>query len=235
MSFVSVVNEIPVAAFIFLIIYILLSIFECFFAFKEMEKERRIVKPLLMVFLSLFAIFTIPNHPLVYIGLLGALIGDIFILFKNKKLFAIGVLGFFIGHILNILEVFIFLAKGNVPIPLIVMFPVFFIVMFAVSYKYFIRRKSPNAKAAFGATLYYSTLLLALPVMCFATAKLGSYMFLTIIGYTLFVVSDTFLVYSMTREKEIKRRHFYIMLSYLAAQLLIVLGFALTCVANGIA
>ena len=76
-------------------------------------------------------------------------------------------------------------------------------------------------------SLYFGTLFSVLPTMCIATSGFGYFMWLTIIGSVCFIISDCLLMYFKYGKKP-KRHHFYIMLTYLLAQSLIVVGFVLS-------
>ena len=79
-------------------------------------------------------------------------------------------------------------------------------------------------------SFYFAILAVYLPVFSFAVATVGSYMFLTLIGAVVFIVSDSILVWTHFGHK-FKRYDFYIMLTYLIAEFLIVSGFILTLMA----
>lgn len=219
----------PVTSYIFLSLFVLVSFVHLFFAFKEDEPKRKITKPFSLLFLTLFALLALPTHPLIYVGALMGMIGDIFLINnKNKRFFVTGAVFFLAGHLLYISEILFIILKDNpvqnffyIVVPLA-------ILIFTVA-GFFISRKicHDNMTALIG-TLYLAILLTVTAVAIITTVKgYVFYMFLAIIGGVLFLLSDLILT-EATYIKDFKRRDFYIMLTYLLGQLLIVLSLVLT-------
>ena len=80
-----------------------------------------------------------------------------------------------------------------------------------------------------GGALYLTTLTSLIPLFIFASLERPNYMYLALIGSVLFLISDSILSFSRYI-KPFKRHDFYIMLTYLLAQLFIGLGLCLTYV-----
>ena len=72
-------------AILFLIPFALSMLIHLFFAFTENEKWRKITKPINLLFLTLAALIILPTHPLIYIGALMGMIGDILLLRNHHK------------------------------------------------------------------------------------------------------------------------------------------------------
>ena len=217
----------PIAVYIFLGLFIIASILQLAFAFIENQKLRRKEKVLCMMMLGIAAIFAFPNHPLIYVGAFLGMIGDWCVL--RKKTFNIGVVAFFLGHIAYIFEC-LFMIVGETNIRwfnhaiFIMTYIVVALVMFALCKKIAKRHTMLNNIAQ---SFYFAILAVYIPVFSFAVAKVGSFMFLSLIGSIVFIVSDSILVVTHFGRK-FKRYDFYIMLTYLLAELLIVSGFVLT-------
>lgn len=227
MNFARVVQNLPLGFFIPFIIFLVLCIFELIFAFREMEKHRIIVKPFLMLSLAISSFFALPDNTFMVIALICAMIGDILVVLPDKKLFSIGVLFFFAGHVLYILEVILHCMKGQLSLSQIIVLISVFVVIFISSFMFIFRKIAKNIPEGLGMSLYFGTLFSVLSTMCIATSGFGYFMWLTIIGSVCFIISDCLLMYFKYGKKP-KRHHFYIMLTYLLAQSLIVVGFVLS-------
>ena len=78
-------------------------ILEFVFGLLENQKVRKSIKPFCLISLMVSLFFFGLRHPLVYIALGCGLLGDIFLIWpKNKILFFLGIISFFINHILYI-------------------------------------------------------------------------------------------------------------------------------------
>ncbi|MCI7212824.1 MAG: hypothetical protein MR467_01565, partial [Bacillales bacterium] len=67
-------NGIPF--YVFIGLFLLISIIHLVFCFKEMEKWRKITKPFCVIILAIAIAFASPTQYLIYIGLLFGVIGD---------------------------------------------------------------------------------------------------------------------------------------------------------------
>ena len=179
-----------------------------------------------MAMLGVAAVFAFPNQPLIYIGAFLGMIGDWCVL--RKKTFNIGVVAFFLGHLAYIFEcMFMIIGETNIRwfnhVIFILTYIVVALVMFAACKKYTKHSMLNNIAQS----LYFAILAVYIPVFALAVAKVGSFMFLSLIGSIVFIGSDTILVINHFGAK-FKRHDFYIMLTYLVAEFLIIAGFVLT-------
>lgn len=227
MNLSNVMQKLPVGFFVLFGLFIVTSVIELIFAFKEMEAPRRIVKPFLMLFLMVACLLSIPSHNFVVAALICALIGDILVVVPNKRCFPLGVLFFFFGHVFYIVEICANLLHGNLSLSQIIVIIAVFVVIFVSSFMLIFRKIAEKKSLGLGMSLYFATLFSVLPTMCIATTNFGHFMFLGIIGIVFFIISDCTLMYCKYG-KQIKRHHFYIMLTYLIAQSLIVCAFVLS-------
>ncbi|MCR5079334.1 MAG: lysoplasmalogenase [Bacilli bacterium] len=219
------IDQLPIATYVFLSLFLISSIVHLVFCFLEKERIRKISKPFPLLFLMVALIFARIDHPLIYIGSFFCLAGDVALLRKHKVWwFSFGLIFFLIGHILFIAEMGI--QMGNVPwysylingLILIV-----YVILLFNKWRKLIRHKNIRL----GAIIYSFVLISAL---CWAI--IGSIFFsrpnfiLVAVGYLLFIVSDLTLAITLFK-RDVKRRDFYIMVTYLSASLLIGLGLIL--------
>ena len=217
----------PILVYVFLGLFVVASILQLAFAFIENQKLRRKEKILCMMMLGIAAIFAFPNHPLIYIGAFLGMIGDFCVL--KKKTFNVGVVAFFLGHLAYIFEcMFMIIGEENIRwfnhASFIMTYIVVALFMFAMCRKFAKRHTMLNN---FAQSFYFAILAVYIPVFTFAVVKVGSFMFLSLIGSVVFIISDSILVVTHFGRK-FKRYDFYIMLTYLLAEFLIVSGFVLT-------
>ena len=77
---------------------------ELVLAFMEKERLRKIFKIFPLLFLSIVAIYLVPEYPLLYVASLLGCLGDLLIIFEKRKIFFyLGGISFFVGHILYLL------------------------------------------------------------------------------------------------------------------------------------
>ena len=216
----------PIATYIFLGLFVVASILQLAFAFIENQKLRRKEKICCMMMLGLAALFAFPNQPLIYIGAFLGMIGDWCVL--RKKTFNIGVVAFFLGHLAYIFEcLFMIIGEQNIRwfqhVIYIMVYIVVALAMFAACKK----AKNHTTLNKIAQSFYFAILAVYIPVFILAIVKVGSYMFLSLIGSIVFIISDSILVITHFGFK-FKRYDFYIMLTYLVAEFLIIAGFVLT-------
>lgn len=218
-------------SYVFLSLFALTMIVHLYFSFIEDEAKRKITKPLNLLFLTLFAVITIPDHPLIYIGAFCGLIGDIFLINNKKKLFFVtGALFFLAGHLCYISEIlFVILASDPLSNLFYILTPLILLVFTGGGF--FISQKICNdTLTALVGTLYLGILITVTVVSALAVSKgYTNYMVLGIIGGIFFLASDLILTQA-TYVKDIKRRDFYIMLTYLLGQLFIIFSLMFTTI-----
>lgn len=218
-----------VAQIVFISLFSVSSFLHLVFAFLQNEKLRRITKSLPLLFLFLFAIFKAPTAFLVYIACFFCFLGDLFMLKKkHKTFFVISGLLFTVAHFLYFAETLIFLinSEGIFPDFIVYIFlPVWFVLMnlFGI---YFLKRKHKLDVFHMAVSAYFSFLSTQVLLGIFIFIRYlpnNQFALMYIIGYSLFIISDSF-IYLTLFKKKINRPDFYIMISYLPAQALIVLS-----------
>ena len=201
---------ITLALFLFLV---LLHLTFCFF---EMEKARMISKPFLMSVLSVCLFFCFPAYPLVSLSCFLCMIGDIFMLFKHRMpSFFMGAVVFACSHLLNFVQVTRCLFS---PLPwyLYLSFSLLFLLMLFSGY--FLTGKTRYGMLQYGFAFFH-VLMLFSSVFLFMEGK-NLYAVGILLGYLFCIFSDLFLDYT-THKKDIRRRDFYIMATYLLGEVLI--------------
>ena len=218
----------PIAVYIFLGLFLISSILQLAFAFIENQKLRRKEKICCMLTLGLAAVFAFPDHPLIYIGAFLGMLGDWCVL--RRKTFNIGVVAFFLGHLAYIFEcLFMIVGEGNIRWFHHVIFILTYVVVALAMFAFTNKSKSHTTLNKIAQSFYFAILAVYIPVFSFAIAQVGSYIFLSLIGSIIFIVSDSILVVTHFGLK-FKRYDFYIMLTYLIAEFLIIAGFVLTLI-----
>lgn len=203
------------------IIYLL----ELIFAFLEKETLRKIIKPFCMLSLTFILISLNLTNPILYIVIGLGFLGDICLIYKktNKIIFSLGILFFFVGHILYC---YLFASKLNYQIDLWVYISLGVLGLLTPLLSY--KTLHPLVKEyTIPGTYYFYILLMDLLFSTFLMVSNTSVnSILIFVGVLLFILSDTILSFT-TFIMDVKRRDFYIMLTYLIAQSLIAINLAL--------
>lgn len=226
MTFKELLSNLSIPTYIMFGLFVATAIVQLIFAFLEKEKYRRIEKPFCLLTLAIFACVTLPTKPLIYIGALLGMIGDILVIIKDKKYFNWGVFSFFLGHLCYFTQIILMMVNKNADIYLYFI-PLGCFVVFYIPLYFFLKKFAKNFAEGLGMALYYATLFTLLPFTIIAFIICGSYMYLGIIGASFFIISDLIILYTKYFKK-FKRYDFYIMFTYLIAQCLIILSLVLT-------
>ena len=199
---------------------------ELVLAFMEKERLRKIFKIFPLLFLSIVAIYLVPEYPLLYVASLLGCLGDLLIIFEKRKIFFyLGGISFFVGHILYLL---LMLDLSDVTynwyhyLIIIISLVGLFFVLFAIT------KNQLGLIEKIAASFYFGILILLLVNAAFITFKYNEpRTSLILVGYILFIISDIILVIK-DFIKEFKRDDFYVMSTYIFAALSIVIGFLIT-------
>lgn len=222
--------KLSIPSIILLALFFVAVVVQLIFAFFELEKYRRIEKPLLLALLTAFVAVTLPNHPFIYIATFLGMIGDIFVILPKKPFFYAGAASFFLGFVFYALEALIVYMSANVPLFMILVIIGTYVVMFFM-FAFFVGPKIKlNRGEQIGLGLYLSPLVTLVVIMVFTSVKGGAMMYLSLIGSIFFLSSDLLITYTKYIKK-FKRYDFYVMGTYLIAQFLIVIGFTLSYLA----
>ena len=218
----------PIAAYAFLALFVLATVFELFFAFKERTLYRKMVKPWCVLFLTVFAIVFLPNWhgALIMFGAFLGCVGDTLLLKKgHQRYFIAGAISFLFGHYCYIAAMLLYASSSLAPIHYIAFGLTFLLLIASLIVPMMKITKSKGVGAA--GALYLSSLIMV-PLIAFVLLGVtGQIHFLLIgLGGLSFLSSDCYL--AKTRFiKHDRREDFYIMGTYLLAQFLIVFGLLL--------
>jgi hypothetical protein len=173
----------------------------------------------------------VPQYPMVYLAAFAGFLGDIVLIWKDNKLcVGAGVVCFWIGHGLYIASILKILYDANAfSTSLAWLYMLLFVVVFMGLMVYPMWRLTNHSKVFAPIGVFYSTILVSVGASAILGCALGfsQYLYLIIIGDIFFILSDSFLTYTLFI-KDVKRRDFYIMLTYLLGQLFILSGLVLT-------
>jgi len=216
--------------YVFFGLFLVVAIVQLVAAFLEKEMLRKITKPFCVFFLALAVVVTLPTHPLIYIGAFLGVLGDIVLLFKNKKIFLLGTILFLLGHFCYLSEV-LFIMMKNQPLDwwfyVVVGFAILLITL--VGYP-FSKKITRTRYLALTGNIYLGVLLLVSVVSIIASVKgYANFMILGVLGGISFLASDLILTKSFFI-KDFRRRDYYIMLFYLLGQAFILVGITFTYV-----
>lgn len=209
---------------VFLGIFALFSGTHLFFCYVENEKLRKITKTFCLALLSTASFFFLYDHPFIYLGALMGMIGDYFLLKKNHLVaFVLGVLFFFIGHLFYLNEMVDLFNWPNFAYPIFYGCLILFLIVFALIF--YPKTKLLAGKVALLGNAYYGLMIVnfVISLTLIGLSNFKVEMVIIALGYILFMFSDSFLLYT-SYVKDVKRRDFYIMLTYLLGQLFIVVS-----------
>lgn len=209
---------------LWMFLLISVSILHLASCFMENPRLRKITKPFLMPLLIgvYLSIASMPSN-LIIAGVTLGFLGDVFLLAdKNPKCFILGLLSFLAGHILYIIAVVDKIESVRL-VPILLLAAIYSLIYICI----FSSIKSSLGKMKLPAFIYGLILLTLNLVAFYNLCLVPNYQnTLLFLGTILFCVSD----YTLSRNifvKPIKYGHFYIMITYILAQTLIVLGMAL--------
>lgn len=219
-----------IAFIVFIVLFSIVSIFNLVAGFYEKEKLRKLSKPFCLLFLGIAAALASPSSYLIYIGAFMGGIGDLLLIWKEKKtLLLSGLISFLIGHMCYIAEGLVFLYKQGALIPIQFLYlALAYLAIWLLAIYPVYRATKKNIVFTIGGSFYASILISVLATSILGTSLgYADYFGLMVGGAILFIVSDITLTYTIFTH-DIKRRDFYIMLTYLLGQVGIVLGLLFT-------
>lgn len=226
MEFVDILQSISIVSYVFLGLFLIASIAQVILAILNKEKARRIEKSFCLLFLSIFAIVTVPTSPFVYIGALLAMLGDLLLAFRKKMLFYIGSFAFAFSHAFYLVSI-ILIVGSAIPWFVYVIAGVVVVLFYLATTNLIAKRLTQIKFEQYTMMGYFTILFYNFLIMMVAMINIPLYLFIVVIGGFIFIVSDSILVYNQFY-KPIKRAEVLVMSTYLLAQLLIVVGLILT-------
>ena len=191
--------------------------------FRRMPKLRSVTKVLLMPLLAgVYLLFAPSPHVFVVVALICGALGDLFLLFRKSFAMLLGMCAFALGHVFYI-GAMLTTKPGFHLAALLCLLIAAGWMLFVVKRLLPTAPKSLRKPGFFYALLLSGTCLMALYLLL-CTQNL--HYLISFVGGCLFMISDTILTGQKYR-KETKHGNFYVMLTYILAQALLVAGFAL--------
>lgn len=225
----EVIEALGLVGKIFIIAFFVFTFFELLFAILKLEILRKIIKPFCLSTLIVVASIVMPSHYLIYIGLIFGLIGDVILIRRNKLTLFFGMLAFLVQHLLIILEVFLNLLPYlgiSFEWYIYLVLGIIYLAIIFIFYRLIKRATKSNMLTILGVN-YMASILLIIGLMIATCFYDIYYAIIVLFGAILFFISDTLLTIGHYARR-IPLYHFFVMLTYLGAQFLVVLGFALT-------
>ena len=211
---------------IVLILYILVSGIHLYHSWKDDSKHRAMTKPFLLILLAGYYTLAAQSASWVLLmALLTSWLGDVLLIPKGHKWFTMGGISFMASHVLFIAVYVPSIRFAAIPVVLIAVMAV---VYYSISLMIIraVRETTPKPMVApmYLYLLFNSTMNLFALMRLFTLHSAGS--IVAYVGAVLFFISDCtlFLVRYYRDKNLIFKRHFTVMLTYLAGEMLIVLG-----------
>lgn len=217
-----------ILSYILFSLFVILSIIHLYFCYKENEKYRRITKPTLLLTLGLAVLFYSPSSYLIYLACFICLVGDVLLLFnKHEKVFVAGGTLFLVAHLIHTVILISRSGLDQIHFSIYIVLGVLTIAFGLLGF-FLIKPYMKNLDKRTSYSIYISFLFINAYFSIVATIITFNPLYLLVLlGYILYLISDTTL-FITSFHKDIPRRDFPIMLTYLLAELSIVLGFILT-------
>lgn len=217
-----------VGSIVFISLFVVCSLIHLYFCFTENENFRKITKVPCMVLLGLAVVFFNPKFWLIYLGAFLGALGDLALLRKKEKLFfGIGTIAFLAGHVTYFISMINIFKNIGHPVPWYGIVVSFAILIILVPGLYPLTHRIAGKMTLMGN--FYMPFLLLLGITGVVLSRYinpGWPAIFVLIGYLFFVVSDSILI-ATNFKFEIKRKDFYIMITYLFGEAFIISGLSL--------
>ena len=208
-----------------LILYIVISCIHLYHSWMDDAKRRPYTKPVLLILMIYYVVATTEISWVLLLALFTSWLGDVLLIPKGHKWFMIGGTSFLISHFLFIGVYIPFIQWDAVPWLIIVPVAVVYFSI-ATAIMKAVRPTTPDKMVApmWRYLLANSTMNLFALMRLFSLGSMGGYV--AYLGAILFFASDCtlFLVRYYRNPDVIFKRHFTVMFTYLAGELLITLG-----------
>ncbi|MGI6714239.1 MAG: lysoplasmalogenase family protein [Bacilli bacterium] len=207
-----------------LIPFVICMIVHLVFCFREHEQARSITKLTLMPALGFYVLMVDRFASWLFLALLLAYLGDIFLLYKNNKtVFLAGIISFGLSHLTYMYLLLSRIGWNQLPSwPYLVFIPLGLVIANVFLIDLIFKDKAGSLKPVMIIYSFLLTLELAIAIYG-ATVRFDRFALLLIIGCLLFISSDAYIGIT-TFLKPASRSHFFIMLTYLLAQVAIVVS-----------
>ncbi|MDO5440014.1 MAG: lysoplasmalogenase [Erysipelotrichaceae bacterium] len=210
-----------------LVIFVITTGIHLYASLKQNKPLRDKTKPFILLSLLGFYVYSVDKIvPTVVLALIFSWIGDMFLILKGVKWFAVGGVAFMISHFFFILSYIPNIVFANINVGIIVALGIFFFIVVSIIFK---NLKPHLPKAIFYPMYLY--LLINGAMNCFAIFRFLSNIelasIITAIGAILFFISDCSLFFVRFKKDCLLKTHFLVMLTYSIGELLIVIGLIL--------
>ena len=210
-----------------LIIFVVMTAIHLYASLKQDKPLRDKTKPFILLSLLGFYVYSVDTIRLtVVLALIFSWIGDMFLILKGVKWFAVGGVSFMISHIFFILSYLPNVVFSNINVSVIIVLAVFFFITVSIIFK--------NLRPYLPKAIFYPMYLYLLingAMNCFAIFRFLSNIelasIITVIGAILFFISDCSLFFVRFKKDCLLKTHFLVMLTYSIGELLIVIGLIL--------
>lgn len=200
------------------ILFVAISVTHLVFIVRNNEKVRSITKPFIVFALILFALASKSKEPLIYIGLILSLCGDVLLLLKSKQIyFVVGACCFSLTHLMNFI-----LVSRYLPERLNWMYFII-VVLFGYLLVEFIRPfiKKTMKKMSYPSLAYlYFVFALIINIAIALVSGFSINLLIMLLGGMCFLTSDIILTIHRFA-KELKYGNFILMVFYIFGQSLI--------------
>ena len=215
-----------IAKYCFLALFAVTSAIHLYHSWTNEHKKRAVTKPMLL--LSLIGFYVCSADPislLLLFALITSWLGDVLLIPKGNAWFISGGISFLISHILFILTYSANVSASSAMLPVVIPVSVLYLFISA-AVMYSVRKTTP--KPMFVPMFLYlaanSTMNIFALMQLLTLKNAGA--LIAFIGAVLFFTSDCtlFLLRYHENKKLIFKKHFTIMLTYLAGEFLITFG-----------
>lgn len=207
-----------------LVVFVVSTAFHLYASWHSNKKLRDVTKPFILTSLLAFYAFSVEKiRWVIVLALIFSWIGDLFLIKKGVKWFAIGGISFLISHLFFIITYSRDVVFSKINIFIIIALAVFFLSVVTWLFKHL---KGSLPKGLLPPMYLY--LLTNGAMNCFAIFRMLSCMNIatitTCVGAILFFASDSALFFVRFKKDFILKTHFFVMLTYSIGEFLIVLG-----------
>lgn len=216
--------------YVFLSLFILMSLWHLYYSWKDEKRGRACNKPFLLVFLTLYYVFSTGHISwLLLSALITSWLGDVLLIVPGNLWVTLGGFSFGAGHILFILAYASQIIYSNVIWTPVILLSIVYLAISGLILSMVWKTSPAVMRVNIGLYLLANSTMNIFALMQLLTnPSIGAV--LAYIGAVLFFVSDCclFLVRFYKGEKQLVfKKHFTVMLTYLAGEFLITQGMLL--------
>ena len=210
-----------------LVVFIITTSIHLYASIKSDKPLRDKTKPYILLSLLGFYVYSVEHIELtIVLALIFSWIGDMFLILKGVKWFAVGGVSFMISHFFFILSYAKTINFENIKLIYVLVLGIFFFITVSIIFS---KLKGHLPRGLFYPMYLY--LLINGAMNCFAVFRFISNVelasIITVVGACLFFISDSALFFVRFKKDSILKTHFLVMLTYSIGEFLIVLGLIL--------